>query len=316
MRRTLAIVTLLLPLLFGGMFVGHAMDEGHPKSKHGWLGVSTSDMTPRLAKSMHLKTKEGALVKSVIEDGPAEQAGIKEDDIILQFNGTKISDGDDLLKEVRKTRPGTAVSIVVSRNDEKKTLKATLDQTPDWFAAPFVPHVPAVPHVQVLPPRFTMFNSMSSYGLSCRDLNKQLGKYFGAPGGRGVLVEEVEEGSSADSGGFQAGDVIVKVQNDEIAQTHDIWDALEDMKEGEIASVEVIRKGASQKLTLRIDEPARYRKSFRFHSFEVPEFDNREFRREMERLQRELHNMGKDMESHTRDLGKKLREELGTSRSL
>jgi len=318
MKRLLVVVVLLLPFLFGGVFYGHAMDEGQmyglvkreAKSKSGWLGVSTSDMTPKLARSMHVKTNEGALVKDVMEDSPAEEAGVKEDDIITEFNGARITDADDLLKAVRKTKPGTLVSIQVSRKDELKTLKATLEKAPDWFAMPAIPRVPAVPHIRVTPPRFTMSTSLNTYGLWVQDLNKQLGKYFGAPGGRGVLVEEVEEGSVADSAGFQAGDVIVKVQNGEVAHTRDIWEALEDMKEGETASVEVLRKGATQKLSLRIDESPRHGSWFRPHSFHVPDFDTREFKREMEQLQRELQNMGREIESQTRDLGKKLREEL------
>ena len=315
MKRSLTLIAMLLPFLFGGVFCGHATDEGQSKSKHGWLGVSTSDMTPRMAKSMHVKTNEGALVQRVMEDSPAEEAGIQKDDIIVQFNGTKISDGDDLLEAVRSAKPGTAVSVVVSRHDAKKTLKATLEKSPAWFAAPFVPRVPPMPHIQVPTFHFTTVNSMSAYGLSVLDLNRQLGRYFGAPGGRGVLVEEVEEGSSADSAGFQAGDVIVKIQNDSIAHTHDIWNALEDLNEGDIAGVEVMRRGNSQRLSLRVQEPLHRGRSFHFHSFEVPDFDRQEFEREMDRLQRQLRKMGREIESRTRDLDKKLREEL-SRRSL
>ena len=138
----------------------------------------------------------------------------------------------------------------------------------------------------------------------------QLGKYFGAPGGHGVLVEEVEEGGSADSAGFQAGDVIIKVQNDEIAHARDICDALEDVNEGDTASVEVLRKGNSQKLTLRVEAPFRCGKSFRSRSFEVPDFDSREFKREMEQLKRELQDMGRQIELQTKEWGKKFRENL------
>jgi serine protease Do len=305
MKRSLTIFLLLLPVLFGGMFTGHAMDEGQPESKKGWLGVSTSDMTPKLAKSMHVKTNEGALVKSVMENSPAEEAGIKEDDIIVAFNGTKIIDADDLLESVRKTRPGTSVSIMVTRGDQKKTLKATLEKAPQWFASPVVPHVPSVPHFRITPPRFAMSSSLNAFGLSVRDLNNQLGNFFGAPGGRGVLVEEVEEGSTADSAGFKAGDVIVKIQNDSVAHAHDIWNALDDMNGSETASVEVIRKGNSQKLSLRVNEWPHHGRWHRSQFFDEPNF-----KREMEQLQQELRNMGREIESHSHQWREKLREEL------
>jgi serine protease Do len=309
MNRSVAFVVLLLPCLFGGMFIGHAMDEGETKSKSGWLGVTTRDMTPKLARSMKVKTSEGALVQSVMEDSPAEAAGMKEDDIIVAFNGTKITDADDLIESVRKTRPGTSVSIQVARNDQKKTLQATLEKAPQWFAAPVIPHIPTVPHIRITPPTFAMSTSVNSYGLWVKDLNRQLGAYFGAPGDRGVLVEEVEEGSQADSAGFKAGDVIVKVQNDQVVHTHDISDALEEMKDGESASIEVIRKGNREKLSLRVEETPRHGRH-RSQSFHIPDFDNREFQHEMEHLQQELRKMGKEIESQTKDLGRRLREEL------
>jgi serine protease Do len=309
MKRSLAVIVVLLPFLSGGMLTGHAMDEGQTKSKSGWLGVTTRDMTPKLARSMNVKTNEGALVQSVMEDSPADAAGIKEDDIIVAFNGTRITDADDLIESVRKTRPGTSVSVQVARNDQKKTLQATLENAPQWFAAPVIPHVPAVPHIQITPPTFAMAGTANSYGLWVKDLNRQLGSYFGAPDGRGVLVEEVEEGSQADSAGFKAGDVIVKVQNDQVVHTHDIWDALEEMKDGESASIEVIRKGNKEKLSLRVDDSPHHGQ-YRSQSFHIPDFDNREFQHEMRRLQQELRKMGKEIESQTRDLGRRLREEL------
>ncbi len=310
MKRTLTIVIMFLPFLFGGLFFGHAMDEGDTSSSKAWLGVSTSDMTARLAKSMHVKTTEGALVKDVMEDSPAEKAGLKEDDIIVEFNGAKISDSDDLLDAVRKSKPGTSAAVVVSRDDQRKTFQATLGKTSDWSTWHSFPDIPPVPDIHVAVPRFTMSTAVNSYGLWIRDLNKQLGNYFGAPGGRGVLVEEVEEGSPADSAGFKAGDVIIKVQNDDVAHTRDIWDALEDMKNGETASVDVIRKGNSQKLSLRVEEPRHHGMRFHEHSFRMPDFDTREFKHEMEQFGREMREMGKEIQSQTRDLRYRLREEL------
>ncbi len=305
MKTSLSAILLFLPFLFGNILYGHAMEDG--QTKRGWLGVSTSDMSPKIARSMHVKTNEGALVKHVVEDSPAEEAGLKEDDIITALNGARISDADDLLDAVRRTKPGTSVSIKVSRHDEQLSLKATIDKAPDWSA---MAAIPPVPHFQIHPPVFTMSGSLNTYGLRVRDLNKQLGMYFGAPGGRGVLVEEVEEGSSADSAGFAAGDVIIKVQDDSIAHTRDFGDALETMKEGETANVEVIRKGNSQKLSLHIDGTDHRGTGFHFHSFEVPDVHTREFKLEMEQLQQELRRMGRDIESQMRDLRKKLHEEL------
>jgi len=311
MNRSATMTLILLPcLLLGGLFTVRAMDDEQTTPKRGWLGVSITDMTPKRAKSMHVKTNEGALVENVMDESPAEKAGVKSDDIILEFNGKKVTDADDLRETVRTTKPGTSVSILVSRQDKKKTLKATLDAAPDWRAVPPLPHIPPVPHVEVPVPRFRFSISTNSYGLRVIDLTRQLGKYFGAPGGRGALVEEVQEGSVADSAGFQAGDVIVKVQDEPITHARDIWDALEEVKKGDTASVEVVRRGNSQKLSLRVNETPHHGSCPRFHSFEMPGLDNREFKLDMENLKKELQEMGRQIESQTRQWKKELQDDL------
>jgi serine protease Do len=310
MKKSITVILVLLPFLLGGLSTGRAMDDGQESSNGGWLGVSITDMTPKLARSMHVKTNEGALVREVVGDSPAEQAGIKADDIIVDFNGTKIVDADELLAAVRSTKPGTSVSILISRKDKEKNMKATLDKAPKAYGFHVFPRIPHIPHIEIPPLRFTMSSSMNTYGLWLHDLTKQLGMYFGAPGGRGVLVEEVEKGSFADSAGFQAGDVIVKVQDNSIARTSDIRDALEDMKERETASVEVIRRGTPKNLSLRVDAAPRHGRCYRYHSFGLPGFESEEFKHQMEELKDELKDMGRQIESQTRQWGKKLREDL------
>lgn len=308
MKRVLASLLFFLPFLFGGAINGYAEDK--EPSKQGWLGVSTSDMTPRLARSMNVKTTEGALVNGVMKDSPAEEAGIKEDDIIVEFSGARISDADDLRKAVRRTKPGTEVPVVVSRNDERKSLTATLEKASNGITEMEIPRVPDVPHVRIMPPHVMVSPFMDAYGLRVRDLNKQLGMYFGAPRGRGVLVEEVEEGSPADSAGFKAGDVIVRVQDEDVARATDIREALEDLKEGQTASIEVIRKGSSQKLSLRMEESLGEGTRFRSHFYEIPDFDSHEFRQEMKKFQEEMRKMGREIQSRAREWAKKFKEEF------
>jgi membrane-associated protease RseP (regulator of RpoE activity) len=103
-------------------------------------------------------------------------------------------------------------------------------------------------------PGIHLFRNTATCGMQMTDLNKQLGEYFGAPGGKGVLVEEVEEESEAAKAGFKAGDVILRIGDEKIEDLSDVSDALEDLKEGEKANVEILRKGSRQTLTLTIEE--------------------------------------------------------------
>jgi S1-C subfamily serine protease len=248
--KQLFVVFLLFPTLFASTSPAAKPDEPtlliqtKEKKDRGWLGVSTQNMTRRLAKSMDVKTEEGALVNEVIEDSPAEAAGIKEEDVIVEFKGKKIRNARDLVDAVRETKPDTKVSIIVMRRNERTTLQATLGTVPRARAFAF-----SVPH-----PRMHMFTPERGIaGMDLLELNEQLGEYFDAPGKKGVLVKEVEKKSKAAQAGFKAGDIIVRIGKQTIEDLSDVSHALAKYEEGEQAEVEIVRKGARKVLTLEIE---------------------------------------------------------------
>ena len=329
---------LLLPLVFAGSACGQdgdspARTKEHEKSIRssdaGYLGVSTQDLRPSQAREMNINAKTGALVIDVVEDSPAEKAGIADDDVIVEFNGKPIDDANDLIKAVRKSDPGSKATLVVVRGSQKKTLEATLGSRPEMhtFVMPRIPHAPRMPHVGV-----RVFAGASAHGLQLMDLNSQLREYFGAPDGKGVLVEKVDKRSAAKDAGFKAGDVILKVGKEEVEEPGDIWDALEDFKGGDSASVEVLRKGSRLTLHLEIDESedvdSYYFRSHRGEldedALESIEEARREYeeqsglmkkqkfdlQRDMEKLKEELRSVGKEIRSRMDTLRNTLRREL------
>jgi C-terminal processing protease CtpA/Prc len=216
-------------------------------TRRGWLGVSVQDLTPRLAKANGNQVTEGALVNEVERKSPADSAGIEEGDVIVEFDGRKIYDADDLSKVVGRTKPGTTVTIVIDRKGKMMTLKATIGRIPSrrtqayWFR---------------VPGERLMIGRNNALGAELRPLSKQLAEYFQVPDGKGVLVESVEKNGAADKAGMKAGDVIVKIGKERVASLKDIWEALEDYDEGERVEIEVIRKGVSKKLTVEIEDGA------------------------------------------------------------
>lgn len=273
------------------------------KSASGWLGVSIQDMTRRLARSMDAKTEEGALVNEVVKNSPADSAGIEEEDIIVEFDGKVIYDARDLTREVQRAKPGTKAGIVVIRKGQKKTLTATIGK-PSRRERPraLAFTVPPIPRIHV-------FSTRAVYGLTLRDLNEQLGEYFGAPGGRGVLVEEVEKESPAEKAGFKAGDVIVTAGKQGVEDVRDLLDVLEDREEGEKVDVEVIRKGSRTSLALTIEEEFghrwhRFDRGPRNESFKGFDFDfnfdeleglENKIEIEMDRMRPELERLGDEL---------------------
>ncbi len=268
-------------------------------AERGWLGVSIQDMTPRLARSMDVKTEEGALVSDVIEDSPAGKAGIKDEDIIVEFDGKKIADAQDLTSAVRKTKPGTEVTVAVVHNDKKNSLKVTIGELPEKYAD--LPSPPPGAETYI----FESLTNPRVLGLRLHTLNKQLGTYFQAPDGHGVLVEEVEEGSAGSKAGLKAGDVIIRVGKKSVEKVSDIRKALQAYDKGEKADIEVMRNGAKTTLSAVVEDTDHSSgRSFRYQPW--PHGGRfREFRFEMpDDIRLELPDLGPDM----KDLQRKLQD--------
>jgi S1-C subfamily serine protease len=234
--------------------------DGH---KGGWLGVSIQDITPKIAKKKDLKNEDGAYVNDVVEKSPADSAGVKDGDVVTEFNGKKIDDADDLLRAVQKAKPGTKTTIVVLRNNEKKSLDISVGKLRrkdlDEDFAVTAPRAP----------RMEFFRRSGMWGLQLSELNEQLGEYFGAPKGKGLLVEKVEKKSTGEKAGFKAGDVITKINKSSVEEIRDLNEASEDVEEGDKLEVEVLRKGASKILTIEIEDKDIEPSSFNFQ-FDIP----------------------------------------------
>jgi serine protease Do len=278
--------------------------------KQGWLGVAIQDVTPRMAREKELPVKSGAFVNDVTGESPAEKAGIKEDDVIVQFNGTTVEESDDLRTAVRSASPGEQAAVTLYRGKEKKTLQVTLGSAPrrdeafsfhgpGRFMVPEMPHMPRIPRIH-------MFRSDELLGLTLSDLNRQLGEYFGAPGGKGVLVQEVEPKSAGDRGGFKAGDVIVTAGKKDVESIENVSDALDGVKEGEKVEFGILRKGAQLTLTAESEGGRGERwngfRSFRFHGDGPSGFDRNRLKREMDTLRDRLRSFG----VYVRHLGESL----------
>ena len=215
-------------------------------ARSGWLGVSIQDVTKDLMKDKDLKDNEGAYVADVVNDSPADSAGIKEGDIIKEFNGRTIYDADDLSKAVGRTIPGTKATVVLIRNGEKKNLAVVIQKQPRRRG---------IATLFGRAPRVAIFHGGGgALGLTLMELNEQLAEYFGAPKDQGVLVQEVEKGSSGEKAGVKAGDVLMRIGTRSIEDLSDVTRAIGKYDEGEKVEIEVLRKGAKKTMTVEIEK--------------------------------------------------------------
>jgi len=107
------------------------IDDLQNGRKPAFLGVATVTVTPAIAKERNLAVEQGALVSNVTSGSPADDAGIKNGDVITSISGNTVKTEQDVQTFVREHRPGEQVPVVVNRNGSSKTLQATLTTRPD-----------------------------------------------------------------------------------------------------------------------------------------------------------------------------------------
>ena len=273
---------IVLGILLAGMIVFAAEQDGKETrmkmKKQGWLGVGIQDVTPAFAREHELKIKEGAYINEIVDDSPADSAGLTEGDVIVEFNGKKIEAAEDLTKAVRETAPGTKAAVKINRGGESKII--TVNTGKNKLRMPFGMEIPQAPRV------IMKMLGGDIEGMELMELNKQLAEYFEAPGGKGVLVKGVEKEANAAKAGIKAGDVITKVGNETVKDIEDIRDAVSDIKEGDKVNVELLRKGKKTTVSLEISEESENEEHFWQGHF--PENFNFNCEPQMDRLHKEL----------------------------
>ncbi|MEE9281626.1 MAG: Do family serine endopeptidase [Myxococcota bacterium] len=177
----------------------------------GWLGVQIQRVNPALAKTFGLDEPKGALISMVFEDGPADKAKIKRGDVILEFDGSKIEEFDDLPRIVANTAPDTEVPLIVLRDGERKRLKAKLGKLED-------------DEIQLA----SAEKSDSAWGFEVEALTSEVVERLDLSHDiSGVLVSNVDPDSSAARAGLQRGDVILEVNRVEVSRPSQVNKALE-----------------------------------------------------------------------------------------
>jgi serine protease Do len=210
------------------------------KVVRGYLGVTTQDIDEDLAKALKLKQMEGALIGGVDPNGPADRAGIKPGDVILEFNGQKVANSTELRNLAAQTAPGTAVKITLVRDGQKMDVTATLAERPKekQEKAP-----------QTQPPQESTSDKL---GLSIQDLTPDIAQQLGYRNERGVIVADVASGSPAEDAGLQRGDLIQEVNKTPIRTVRDFERVISGLKSGDVAALLVRRGPTTSYMTLRI----------------------------------------------------------------
>jgi serine protease Do len=160
----------------------------------GYLGVVIQQLTRELAESFDIEQSQGILVSQVNEDSPADKAGLKTGDVIVQYKGRPVKDIGDFRNRVAQTPPGSRESMVVIRNGERKEIKVKIGELGEDTP---LAQAPAA--------------SAEKLGLSVQTLTPELAQQFNAKPGQGVVVTQVKPGSIAAIAGIKTGNVVLEV---------------------------------------------------------------------------------------------------------
>ena len=199
------------------------------RARRGWLGVRIQQVTPDIAESVGLKEPGGAMIAGVTDGGPAESAKIRNGDIITKFNGQDVRDMRSLPRIVADTEIGKLVPVVLWRDGKEVTLQATVGELPDDQRVAAAPADKPAPTQPV---------ELAGLGLRLSPITPETRERFQLSAEqKGVLITSVLQGTPAADKGLKPGDVIIEVQQEEVATPADVQDRVEKVRKASRRSV-------------------------------------------------------------------------------
>jgi serine protease Do len=207
----------------------------------GWLGISIGD-----------QNEPGAVIRRVEPNSPAENAGLKQGDVIVEFNKEQVIGVQQLTRLVRETPVGRIVDVKVRRENREETFKLTMERGPELRSGRFALELPNV-HIladSVLRdmPKIQMHTVYIQGGIRVEQMTDQLRDFFGVFGNNGVLVTSVDSGSPAEKAGLKAGDVITSIDGKSIQTPSEFG---REMRTGAKPTLRIIRD--KQEREIRIE---------------------------------------------------------------
>ncbi len=241
----LAFVVVSAGLFFVALRDGNAVE----KTKKGWLGVSVQELTPSLRESMKVGNRSGLLITDVVDDSPADDANLREEDVLLSFDGKAVEKADDFTQLVRNTPPDKKVKVKIMRNGEERELEVTVGARKNEASARTFSWSGGSGHA----PGVFWAGNRAQLGVQVQDLNRDLAPYFKVEEKSGVLVLSVGKDTPAEKAGLKAGDVITRLGDEKITDADDLISALRDYEDGDKAKVEYVRQGKNANVEVEFE---------------------------------------------------------------
>ena len=204
-----------------------------------YLGVGMNSITPEDAEVYRLPSVGGALVQSVADDGPAEKAGLRQEDVIVAMDGKAITASNELSQEIFEKRPGDEVTIRVYREGEPLDVKVRLGSAP-------------IHEEGAASPRRTA-QADEKLGIRVEDLTSSMAQRLGYEATEGVVVSDVQMGGAASRRGIRPGDLILMINRQEVSSAREVRKILDKAEAGGVVSFRLSDpKGQTRIVNLRV----------------------------------------------------------------
>ncbi|MBN1830863.1 MAG: DegQ family serine endoprotease [Deltaproteobacteria bacterium] len=192
----------------------------------GWLGVMIQGITPGLKESFGLKEEIGALVSEVTPGGPAEEAGIKEGDVIVSFDGREIQEMSDLPMIVASTPVGKIVTVEVIREGKKKRFEVKIDELEEEIEEGETPG-----------------EEKRDLGMTVDEITPSVARQLDLSDERGVVVVRVESNSPAEKAGIARGDVIREINREPVNDVGTYMEKIRQHTKGDVILFRIKKRG-------------------------------------------------------------------------
>ena len=194
------------------------------KVERSYLGVALQLISNDIREQLGLDRGEGALVSEVMPDTPAEKAGFEPLDVVLEFDGKRIADRDELIDAVERSAPNQSYDVVVLRDGKRKTLSVRLEPMPQDYT-------PAMRRVR---PRDSESEApeeemeVAKLGIEIMEITSEVASQLGLDDGtKGLVVRSVKSGSPAQRAGLRSGDVIQRVGSKPVNKLSEFRDEIQ-----------------------------------------------------------------------------------------
>lgn len=212
------------------------------KVSHGHIGIGISDVTPENAKFFSDSAAMGGVVTQVEPDSPGAKAGLQIGDVITAVDGRSVNDAGELQVAIGLKQPGTKVDLTVLRNGKTMNVPVTLE---------------ALGSRNNESGSSSESNGKMRWGLGLGDLTPDMRDQLQVPRDiHGVVIEQVQPGSSADNAGLQQGDLILEVDRQKVQTPSDVQQALANIPKGQDALLLVWSNGGNTFRVLHSPEGA------------------------------------------------------------